>query len=98
MKRARYLLKYFKYSINSFNEHGIHSPFVFDLYTNIIKDTNPYYAFENIEALRKEMLLSKKEISVKDLGTGLSGEKKVISFAEKRALVKGRKLLEDKDE
>ena len=28
----------------------------------------------------------------------LSGEKKVISFAEKRALVKGRKLLEDKDE
>ena len=28
----------------------------------------------------------------------LSGEKKVISFAEKRALVKARKLLEDKDE
>ena len=28
----------------------------------------------------------------------LSGEKKIISFAEKRALVKGRKLLEDKDE
>ncbi len=28
----------------------------------------------------------------------ISGEKKVISFAEKRVLVKGRKLLEDKDE
>ena len=28
----------------------------------------------------------------------LSGDKKVISFAEKRALVKGRKLLEDKDD
>ncbi len=28
----------------------------------------------------------------------LSGEKKVISFAEKRALVKGRKLLEDKED
>ena len=28
----------------------------------------------------------------------LSGEKKVISFAEKRALVQARKLLEDKDE
>jgi glutaredoxin len=28
----------------------------------------------------------------------LSGEKKVISFAEKRALVKGKKLLEDKED
>ena len=28
----------------------------------------------------------------------VSGEKKVISFAEKRALVKGRKLLEDKED
>ena len=28
----------------------------------------------------------------------LSGEKKVISFAEKRALVQARKLLKDKDE
>ena len=28
----------------------------------------------------------------------ISGERKVISFAEKRALVKGRKLLEDKDD
>jgi len=28
----------------------------------------------------------------------LSGDKKVISFAEKRALVQARKLLEDKDE
>ena len=28
----------------------------------------------------------------------ISGDKKVISFAEKRALVKGRKLLEDKED
>jgi predicted O-methyltransferase YrrM len=56
------------------NEHSIHSPFVYDLYTNVIKDKNSFYAFDKVEAVRSKMLLSNEKIPVLDFGTG--GEEK----------------------
>lgn len=62
---------YIKYLLRSGNEHSIHSPFLFDLYTQIIaqrKDNNPDYA--DLKALRKELLKSNREIEILDLGAG----------------------------
>ena len=50
------------------NEHGIHPPFLFELYTNIIKNPKHYYAFDLIETVRKQLLKSKHQINIHTLG------------------------------
>ena len=62
---------YIKYLLRSGNEHSIHSPFLFELYNNVIavrKDDNPEY--EAIRSLRKELLRSDEQIEILDLGAG----------------------------
>jgi predicted O-methyltransferase YrrM len=62
---------YIKYLLRSGNEHAIHSPFLFELYTRVIsggKDNNPDYT--DLKALRKELLASQREIEILDLGAG----------------------------
>ena len=34
--------------------HGVHSPFVFDLITNVVEENNPYYCYDNIESSLQE--------------------------------------------
>lgn len=63
-------VRYLLYLLRSVNEHGIHSPFVFELYTQIIRSHSPYYIFEQIEAIRNDLLHSKEKITVQDLGAG----------------------------
>jgi predicted O-methyltransferase YrrM len=63
-------LKLLKYNRLKKNEHGIHSPFVFDLYVNTIKNSTHYYGYSAAEAIREEMLNDKRMIPVKDLGAG----------------------------
>ncbi|WAC13643.1 O-methyltransferase [Dyadobacter pollutisoli] len=62
---------YLKYLLRSGNEHAIHSPFLFELYTQVIsakKDDNPDYVA--LKSLRKELLRSQEEIAILDLGAG----------------------------
>ncbi|GGM87327.1 O-methyltransferase [Dyadobacter beijingensis] len=62
---------YIKYLLRSGNEHSIHSPFLFELYNNVIavrKDDHPDYAA--IQSLRKELLRSGEQIEILDLGAG----------------------------
>lgn len=62
---------YIKYLLRSGNEHSIHSPFLFELYNHVIavkRDNNPHY--EDIKKLRKNLLNSKDEIEILDLGAG----------------------------
>ncbi|WP_353720634.1 class I SAM-dependent methyltransferase [Dyadobacter sp. 676] len=62
---------YIKYLLRSGNEHSIHSPFLFELYNNVIavrRDTNP--AYEAIRSLRRELLRSGEQIEILDLGAG----------------------------
>ncbi|MDR1719656.1 MAG: hypothetical protein LBR67_05980 [Dysgonamonadaceae bacterium] len=35
--------------------HGVHSPFVYSLITKVIEEKHPYYVFERIESLRKQL-------------------------------------------
>lgn len=81
------LFKYLKYYLSSQNKHDIHSPFVFDLVTTIIDDPTPFYVFEPIEILRKQLLSSNKEIEVSDFGagsrSGLKKKRKVADIAQK---------------
>lgn len=61
---------YLKFLLKSKNEHSIHSPFVFDLYTKVIKTKSSKAEFDKIESLRKEQLSSSKIIQIEDFGAG----------------------------
>jgi len=65
--QLRSLLSYF---FSAQNEHGLHSPFVFDLYLNLIKKDAVSPDYDRIEAIRQQMLQSSEQIRVTDYGAG----------------------------
>lgn len=73
MDKVFFALKYLRYRRSGTNEHGIHSPFVFDLYNRVFKNTADYYAYSPIEEIRKRLLNDNRVILVKDLGAGSTG-------------------------
>lgn len=76
---------YLKYRIKGGTAHDIHSPFVFDLLNNVIRDQTPYYSFVPIEELRQHLLSDEREISVTDFGAGSKlkpSSKKVSEIAK----------------
>ena len=85
--------KYFHYwcFANHQNGHGIHSPFVFDLLTNIIEDFTPFYCFSDIENYRRKLLKNHSEIAVTDYGAGSKiqkSDKRKISEIARYSLTK----------
>lgn len=64
------LKAYLKYRQRAKSAYGLHSPFVFQLYNEVIKNKGEYYAFAEIQDLRKQLLANKTMIEVKDLGAG----------------------------
>lgn len=66
---------YAEYIIKSKNLHRIHSPFVFSLYENVIKNKRHYYIFDAIEQRRKELLSSKVPVLSADPGAGSNTRK-----------------------
>ena len=74
------VLKYFTYYLKADNGkgHGVHSPFVFDLITKVLKDDRQFYSFEQIELLRFELLKDSTSITVEDFGAGSRVKKSPI--------------------
>lgn len=56
--------------MHAFKLHGVHSPFVFDLYHNVLQHTGHFQAYYHVEALRDELLQDKRELQVTDFGAG----------------------------
>ncbi len=61
---------YLKFLFHSKNEHGVHSPFVFDLVTKCFYDTTKYPEYEQLKSYRKSLLKNKNKIEVTDFGAG----------------------------
>ena len=61
---------YLKFLFHSKNEHGVHSPFVFDLVTKCFYDTTKYPEYEALKSYRKSLLENKNTIEVTDFGAG----------------------------
>lgn len=58
------------YWLDAVNEHSLHSPFLYDLYTHVIKVESD--GIPEIETLRKKLLEDHRDIFVHDLGAGSS--------------------------
>ena len=56
--------------LRSGNAHGLHSPFVFNLYTTIIRHSGQYAAYAKVEKRRQELLASQQVLEVTDFGAG----------------------------
>lgn len=70
MKKLFSIYNYLAYRFRSTNEHGIHSPFVYELLTNVIYTKTEYYTYQAIEELREKLLTSGEIIECTDLGAG----------------------------
>ncbi|WP_418603379.1 O-methyltransferase [Hwangdonia sp.] len=62
--------QYIKFLLKSTNQHGVHSPFVYNLVTKCFYDTANYPAYKNIINYRNALLKAKTNIKVTDLGAG----------------------------
>ena len=61
---------YLKFLWNSKNEHGVHSPFVFDLITKCFYDKKSKPEYAVLKSYRKSLLENKITIEVTDFGAG----------------------------
>ena len=83
------LFQYFSYRLKAKNEHSLHSPFLFDFYTEVIKLKKQYYAFEDIENVRTDLLKSKDKITITDFGAGskaINSNLRAVSAIAKHSL------------
>ncbi|MBA6152719.1 O-methyltransferase [Gelidibacter maritimus] len=64
------LLSYIKFLLKSKNQHGVHSPFVYDLVTTCFYDRKKHTEYQAIAAYRSELLQNPKKIRITDFGSG----------------------------
>lgn len=88
------ILKYLKYKMFSHHRkgHGIHSPFVFDLVSNVFRNKIDPLIVLDIEKVRKKMLSERRIVEINDLGAGSvrnnSNYRKVSEIARNSAVPK----------
>lgn len=77
---------YFRFLLKSQNQHGLHSPFVYDLVTNCFYDKKKYPEYNTIRTYKTELIKNQNEIEVTDFGAGsrvfTSNKRKVSDIAK----------------
>ncbi|TXG38847.1 O-methyltransferase [Seonamhaeicola maritimus] len=64
------IIQYIKFIFKSTNQHGVHSPFMYDLVTKCFYDKKIYPEYKNIANYRNELLKNNNFLEVNDLGPG----------------------------
>lgn len=86
MKNGELFVRYLKYLIRSNSRFGVHSPFLYDLITDVFQDKNVYENYLLIEKLKSDLFKNDQIIEVKDYGAGSrlnSGNSRKISEISK---------------
>lgn len=63
-------LSYFNFLFKSTNQHGVHSPFVYDFVTKCLYDKTQYKDYSAISDYRDSLRSSNRVLEVTDLGAG----------------------------
>ena len=92
------LKSYINFIWNSKNEHGVHSPFVFDLVTKCFYDKTKFSEYTVLKQYRNSLLVNKNTIDVTDFGAGSrvfkSNTRQISKIAETAGITpKNAKLL-----
>ncbi|WP_411895331.1 O-methyltransferase [Winogradskyella sp. A2] len=64
------VLAYLKFLKASKNQHGVHSPFVYNFVTKCIYDKGKHEEYQAIKTYRKSLLKNNESISITDFGSG----------------------------
>lgn len=64
------ILSYIKFLWKSKNQHGVHSPFVFDLVTKCFYDKTNYPDYSKLKSYRDSLLCNSQIIEITDFGSG----------------------------
>lgn len=64
------LIELIKFKLKSTNQHGVHSPFVYDLVTKCFYDKTKYEDYTKLKNYKSALLNSSESIEVTDLGEG----------------------------
>ena len=89
-----FISSYLQFLYNSTNQHGVHSPFVFDLVTKCFYDKKKYPEYEILKNYRKSLLENKNFIEVTDFGAGsrvFKSNKRQISKIAKTAGISSKR-------
>ena len=70
MKPETTLFSYLKFLWHSTNQHGVHSPFVFNLVTKCYYDRKNYPEYKQLKSYRKSLLANHHTLEVTDFGAG----------------------------
>ncbi len=65
-----YFINYVKFLWNSKNEHGTHSPFVYQLLTKVFYDKSNFKKYDLLNRHQLELLNSNEFITINDFGSG----------------------------
>lgn len=63
-------IRYLLYYLKAIDEHSLHSPYIYEFYSNVIKPDFDHPLFVQIEKARQDLLTNHKEIMVNDFGAG----------------------------
>ena len=88
MAKMDLIIQYLKYFRKAQTKYDVHSPFLFDLITQVFEDKRKYPEYHKVEKLKKELLKNNELITVTDLGAGSTvdkGEKRSVSSIAKNA-------------
>ncbi len=80
------IIQYIKFLFKSTNQHGVHSPFVYNLVTKCFYDKTKYTEYHNIKDFIKRLKRVNHKINVTDFGAGskqLNAKQRKISSIAK---------------
>jgi predicted O-methyltransferase YrrM len=78
-----------RHTLKAVGPHGVHSPFVYDLITRVLRKENLRPINPSIEACRSELKIREEWIEVEDLGAGSrvsGGSRRKVSMIARTAL------------
>ncbi len=64
------VLAYIKFLLSSTNQHGVHSPFIYNFVTKCLYDKKKYEAYSKIKDYRNALFRNNDTIEITDFGSG----------------------------
>jgi len=64
------IIQYIKFLFKSTNQHGVHSPFIYDLVTKCFYNKTKYEDYSKINDYRKRLKNSNHKLNIRDFGAG----------------------------
>ncbi len=70
VRLLKLFLRFIRYYFKAKTKYNVHSPFVYEFLENVLEDERMFYAFDELEHLRKLILRDHSTIQITDYGAG----------------------------